>query len=163
MSTANLFHGIRTLIFDVNGVLTPRDAIILPRIGLNQRLNDQDQRAISEALATGCQVAIISAGKSTTIFNQLKALGVHDIYGGVRHKADAFEELRLSYDFDPQQTLYMGDSSADLEVMQLVGLSACPKDADVSVRNVANYISPFEGGRGCVHDVISKILTSTVR
>jgi 3-deoxy-D-manno-octulosonate 8-phosphate phosphatase (KDO 8-P phosphatase) len=56
------------------------------------------------------------------------------------------------------QVLYMGDDIPDLPVMKLVGLPACPSDAVPEVRDAAKYISPFNGGAGCVRDVIEKVL-----
>ena len=45
---------------------------------------------------------------------------------------------------------YMGDDIPDIIAMKEVGLAACPYDAVKEVRNIAHYISPKGGGKGCV-------------
>ena len=52
----------------------------------------------------------------------------------------------------------MGDDIPDFSCMQIAGLSCCPNDAVADIKKTANYISPFNGGEGCVRDVIEKVL-----
>ena len=56
------------------------------------------------------------------------------------------------------QTLYMGDDVSDLDAMKMVGLKTCPNDAVSEVRNISDYISPRNGGFGCVRDVLEQTL-----
>jgi 3-deoxy-D-manno-octulosonate 8-phosphate phosphatase (KDO 8-P phosphatase) len=43
-------------------------------------------------------------------------------------------------------------------VLKKVGLPACPMDAVPEVMEVARYVSPFDGGKGCVRDIIEKVM-----
>jgi 3-deoxy-D-manno-octulosonate 8-phosphate phosphatase (KDO 8-P phosphatase) len=52
----------------------------------------------------------------------------------------------------------MGDDLPDVEVMQTVGLPCCPNDAVDEIKSICTYISPINGGNGCVRDVIEKVL-----
>jgi 3-deoxy-D-manno-octulosonate 8-phosphate phosphatase (KDO 8-P phosphatase) len=52
----------------------------------------------------------------------------------------------------------MGDDLPDIPVLQKAGLACCPQDAVAEVKETAHYISPVQGGRGCVRDVIEKVL-----
>ena len=52
----------------------------------------------------------------------------------------------------------MGDDLPDLEVMQMVGLPCCPKDAVDEIKEISKYISLYIGGKGCARDVIEKVL-----
>jgi 3-deoxy-D-manno-octulosonate 8-phosphate phosphatase (KDO 8-P phosphatase) len=52
----------------------------------------------------------------------------------------------------------MGDDLPDIEMMQHAGLACCPADAAAEIKSLAHYISPFNGGQGCVRDVIEKVL-----
>ena len=46
----------------------------------------------------------------------------------------------------------MGDDLPDLEIMQEVGLPACPHDAATEIKEISEYVSPFNGGDGCVRE-----------
>jgi 3-deoxy-D-manno-octulosonate 8-phosphate phosphatase (KDO 8-P phosphatase) len=52
----------------------------------------------------------------------------------------------------------MGDDIPDYAVMSHAGLSCCPADAVAEIKSVAEYISPFKGGEGCVRDVLEQAL-----
>ena len=52
----------------------------------------------------------------------------------------------------------MGDDMPDVDVMKKVGLPCCPSDACHEVKAVSLYISSFQGGKGCVRDVIERVL-----
>ena len=52
----------------------------------------------------------------------------------------------------------MGDDIPDYEVMKLAGVKACPNDAAIEIQQIADYISIFKGGEGCVRDVIEHTL-----
>ena len=58
----------------------------------------------------------------------------------------------------PIEVCYMGDDLPDLPVLRKVGLPACPSDAVPEIINVARYISPLNGGQGCVRDIVEKVL-----
>lgn len=57
-----------------------------------------------------------------------------------------------------EEVLYMGDDIPDIPAMAVVGLACCPADAVIEVKEVAQYISPMNGGYACVRDVIEKVL-----
>lgn len=149
---------IKTVILDVDGVLTDGNLILLPSGEMVRTMNTRDGYAMQLAIQKGIRIAVITGGKDQAVVDRLKYLGIHDIYTGARDKVDAFEDLLFSYGLDPDQIAYMGDDYPDLAVMQLVGLSACPNDACMDVRKAAEYISPENGGKGCVRDLLEQIL-----
>ena len=52
----------------------------------------------------------------------------------------------------------MGDDIPDYQMMQRCGVAACPADAAQEIKDIADYISLYEGGRGCVRDVIEQVM-----
>lgn len=152
------FKDIKTIILDVDGVLTNNQLLITEQGHLLRSMNVKDGYAMRIAMEVGLKIAIITGGKSEGVVARLKGLGIVDIYTNCRIKTDAFEELLLTYQLDKSQILYMGDDVPDLEVMQQVALPACPADACPEIKNICKYISPYKGGEGCVRDVIEKIL-----
>lgn len=158
MNYLEKFKDIRTFIFDVDGVLTNSEIIVLESGKLLRKMSIRDGYAIKHAIQSGYQVAIITGGKSEGVVKRLQGLGVQDIYAGVSDKVDAYMELVYSYELNPTQILYMGDDFPDIAVMQKIGIAACPKDAAHEVIEIADYISPIEGGKGCARDVIEKVM-----
>jgi 3-deoxy-D-manno-octulosonate 8-phosphate phosphatase (KDO 8-P phosphatase) len=62
------------------------------------------------------------------------------------------------YGIESKNIAYMGDDIPDYEVLKQVGLSTCPKDAAPEIRGICRYISPINGGKGCVRDLIEQVL-----
>ena len=62
------------------------------------------------------------------------------------------------YGLKTDEILYMGDDIPDYYVMQQVGVPTCPNDAVHEIRELSTYVSPFNGGEGCVRDVIEQTL-----
>jgi 3-deoxy-D-manno-octulosonate 8-phosphate phosphatase (KDO 8-P phosphatase) len=158
MNYLEKFRDIHTFIFDVDGVLTNSDLIILENGRLLRTMNTRDGFAIKTALKEGYRVCIITGGKSSGVVVRLQELGIKDIYTGVEDKLDAFEEYVEVYNLDPTGILYMGDDIPDSTPMRRVGLPACPADAAIEIINISQYMSPLNGGAGCVRDVIEKVL-----
>ena len=52
----------------------------------------------------------------------------------------------------------MADDLPDLALMKMAGLPCCPADAVPEILELSKYISPVNGGFGCVRDVIEKVL-----
>jgi 3-deoxy-D-manno-octulosonate 8-phosphate phosphatase (KDO 8-P phosphatase) len=52
----------------------------------------------------------------------------------------------------------MGDDLVDYEPMSKVGIPVCPKDAVNEIKSISVYVSPIEGGKGCVRDVIEQVM-----
>ncbi|HYH56301.1 MAG TPA: 3-deoxy-D-manno-octulosonate 8-phosphate phosphatase, partial [Anseongella sp.] len=80
------------------------------------------------------------------------------IFTGVSDKAGTFISYLSRKGTDAGQALYMGDDIPDYGPMKLAGLPVCPSDAVAEIREISLYISPFGGGKGCVRDVIEKVL-----
>jgi 3-deoxy-D-manno-octulosonate 8-phosphate phosphatase (KDO 8-P phosphatase) len=52
----------------------------------------------------------------------------------------------------------MGDDVPDYPIMKEVGLAVCPSDAIPEIKQIAHYISPLGGGKGCVRDILEQAL-----
>lgn len=159
MNQLEKFGEITTFIFDVDGVLTNNDILILEGGELLRKMNIRDGYALKRAVEQGYHVCIITGGKSEGVRKRLAGLGITEIFmGRSSDKEDAFEEYIAEYDIDPQSVLYMGDDLPDYPVMRKVGLPTCPRNAASEIIEISEYISPYNGGEGCVRDVIEKVL-----
>ena len=158
MNTLSKFNDIKTFIFDVDGVLTNSNLLVTEHGELLRTVNTRDGYAIRTAIAKGYNVYIITGGGSEGITKRFSNLGVPLIFSKVKDKKSKFEALVSEYHLDTQEILYMGDDIVDYDVMKLVGLPTCPADAVPEIVSLSNYVSPLEGGKGCVRDVIERVL-----
>lgn len=153
-----LLNHITTFIFDVDGVLTDGTVILLPGQEPIRTFDSKDAFAMQLAIKKGYRVAIITGGRSETVKERMQFLGVKDIYLNSSNKIEKLEELQHMYDLKKEEMLYMGDDLPDYEVMAACGVACTPSDGAPEIKAIADYVSPKNGGKGCVRDVIEQTL-----
>jgi 3-deoxy-D-manno-octulosonate 8-phosphate phosphatase (KDO 8-P phosphatase) len=160
MSYLEKLHEIKHFIFDVDGVMTDGTVLVQEDGSLLRLMNSKDGWAIKHAIKKGYDIFIITGGRSKGVLIRLINLGVPDsnIIIFRDDKLNALKELVHSSKIDLSKTVFMGDDIPDYAAMRLVNLAACPKDAIQEIKNISQYISPFDGGKGCVRDIIEKVL-----
>jgi 3-deoxy-D-manno-octulosonate 8-phosphate phosphatase (KDO 8-P phosphatase) len=152
------FKKVTTFIFDIDGVLTDGTLIIL-RDGMQARqMHVKDGFGLQMAMRNGYNVYIVSGAVSEEAKKRLEYLGIKNIHLGITDKTKFVADILSNKKIKWEQVLYMGDDLPDLELLTKVGLSCCPADAVNEVKSVVKYISPINGGWGCVRDVIEKVL-----
>lgn len=149
---------VRAFAFDVDGVLSSPEVLLHPNGELMRSMNTKDGYALQYAVKRGYPIAIITGGKTSSVAERFRGLGITDIYLGSSYKIDDFNDFLFKYDLKAKDVLYMGDDLPDYEVMKTVGIACCPNDAVEEIKSVAHYISPHSGGKGCVRDVIEQVL-----
>lgn len=151
-------NDITTFIFDVDGVLTDGTVHVSQTGEMLREMNIRDGFAMKAAIESGYHVCIISGGSNEGVRIRLRNLGITDIHLGSPDKVETFKEYIDGYNIKPEQVLYMGDDIPDYHVMQLVGLPTCPQDASPEIKEISNYISHKNGGKGAVRDVIEQVM-----
>jgi 3-deoxy-D-manno-octulosonate 8-phosphate phosphatase (KDO 8-P phosphatase) len=147
-----------TFCFDVDGVFTD-NVVYLTDGGEQMRTaNVKDGYAVQLAVKKGFRIAIISGGKNEMVRKRFEGLGVTDIYLGSSEKEKVFDAFLTKYDLDANDVVYMGDDIPDYAVMKRVGLAVAPADAAPEIKGIAHYVSPKNGGQGCVRDVLEQAL-----
>lgn len=152
------FKLIKTFVFDMDGVLTDGAVIVNRNNNWLRRMSIRDGYALQLAVKSGYAVIVISGSSSSFVSSRLNKLGVSDVFMGVKDKVEFLMKLQVEREFSWNELLYMGDDIPDYECMKMAGLAVCPADAAFEIKEIASYISPFEGGCGCVRDVIEKVL-----
>ena len=152
------FKNITCFVFDVDGVLTNGNLLVMPNGLMARSMNIKDGYAIQLAIKKGYKVWIISGGNSDEVKERLQKLGVSEVFMKVGDKKVLLEELSNLHTTALDQILYMGDDMPDLAAMQIVGIAACPNDAAIDIKAMATYKASAKGGEGCAREVIEKVL-----
>ncbi len=152
------FKNIDTFVLDVDGVLTDGKVLVTEAGEFLRSFNAKDGYAIRRAVEEGYNVVVITGGKGGSVENRLRYLGIKQFYTNAADKLPILKTYLCENNIHSSTVLFMGDDLNDFKVMQNVGLPCCPADAVNEIRNISHYISPLEGGQGCVRDVIEKVM-----
>jgi len=151
-------NNVKAFIFDIDGVLSKHAMEISEDGELKRTSCAKDGYALMYSCKKGYPVGIISGGGGPGIRERLEKLGVKDIYLRVSNKLEALAEFLKKHNLEAKDVMYMGDDIPDYELMKVIGLPVCPKDAVHEIKNISAYISDTKGGDGCVRDVIEQVL-----
>lgn len=158
MNILQSFKPIKLFVMDVDGVLTD-GSLLLQQNGQHSRtMNIKDGYAIQLAVKRGYKILVISGANDPAVQIRLNQLGVEEVFLGVMDKATLLLKKMESLQLSKEQVVYIGDDIPDYDAMMKVGLACCPSDAVSEIKKIAHYVSPYLGGRGCVRDVIEKVL-----
>lgn len=158
MNILERFASVTSFVFDMDGVLTDGTIWVFPGNEFIRQMNIKDGYALQLAIKKGYRIAVITGSHSVPIQERLAALGVTDFFQRVQQKKAQLNAYLVQHRLNKNEVLYMGDDIPDYEVMQSAGIACCPADAAAEIKTIADYISPLPGGKGCVRDVIEKVL-----
>ena len=154
------FKRITTFIFDIDGVMTDGSVIALESGEQPRIFHVRDGYGINRAIRMGYRVAIISAQSQVGVRKRLEYLGVSDIFIGTSPdgKLPVYKKYLAETGITEDEIVFMGDDLPDYEVMRTGVMGACPADSADEILAIADYISPKNGGRGAVRDLIEQVM-----
>jgi len=158
-------RGIKLIAMDVDGVLTGGEIVILKSGEEIKAFNAKDRLvlAIMRDTKVPVRIAWITGRKSRVVEKTAKELGVSDLVQGSHDKAGALAAILKRHKLSFADAAFIGDDLIDLSVLKKVGFSASPADATSDVLRHVHYVSPYNGGKGVVRDVIEFILKAQGR
>lgn len=154
------FEEIKAFAFDVDGVFTDGLVLAMPDGDLLRQFNAKDCFGVRTAVDNGFPCAFITGGVSQSLIHRAHSLGVRDehLYMLSKDKEKDFLHFCRSIGLEPGQVVFVGDDLPDIPAMRLAGLSVCPADAVAEVRETADIVSQYPGGRGCIRDLVEYVL-----
>lgn len=151
---------IKAITFDVDGVMTDGSLLAYDSHEMVRVFNAKDSFAIRVALMRGFRVGVFTGGDTEGVRNRFITCGLDpdDIHLGCRGKIKALDEFCAKYRMKPSEVVYLGDDVPDVPVLKAVGIGAVPEDASSDAYDAADYICEAPGGKGCLREVIEKVL-----
>ena len=152
---------IKFLFTDCDGVLTDTGVYYSETGEELKRFSVRDGMGV-ELLRKNALIdtGIMSGEDLPLLHKRAEKLKIKEVHLGIKDKKNRMTEVikRLELDFD--EIAYIGDDVNDLEVMELAGLTASPKDAIGSVKTAADFICENKGGHGAFREFADLILTA---
>ena len=154
---------MKLLILDVDGVLTD-GRIIIDDAGLESKQFDvKDGHGLKMLMRYGIDVVLLTGRRSRVVEHRAADLGITEVHQGIRNKAEAFAEILNRREIAPEETACVGDDVVDIPLLRRAGFSVAVADAVPEVRQIVDYVTHHEGGRGAVREVCEVILKAQDR
>ena len=152
---------ISLLLADCDGVLTDGGVYYSERGEEMKRFSIRDGMGV-ERLRTlaGVDVGIVTGENSGVVARRAEKLRIIELHLGVKNKLASIHNILTRLGLTPAQVAYIGDDTNDVEIMQQVGLTACPADALPQVKELADYICARHGGHGAFREFAELIISA---
>jgi 3-deoxy-D-manno-octulosonate 8-phosphate phosphatase (KDO 8-P phosphatase) len=152
---------IRLVLSDCDGVLTDGSVYYGAQGELMKCFNIRDGMGVERLRnLAGIETGIITGELSESVKRRSEKLQIKHLELGCKDKAAALTSICQNTSLTAEQIAYIGDDVNDIEVMKRVGLSACPSDAVIEVRQISNYVCHQSGGRGAFREFAELILNA---
>jgi 3-deoxy-D-manno-octulosonate 8-phosphate phosphatase (KDO 8-P phosphatase) len=149
---------IRMLVLDVDGVLTDGRLYYGAQGEALKAFDVRDGHGIKMLIASGVDVALLSARNSPIVAVRAGELGIRHVLQGQSDKVQGFTELLLDAGLTAADCGYAGDDLPDLPVLRAAGFAATVADACDEVKAVAHWVAPRAGGRAAVRALAEYVL-----
>ena len=151
---------IQMLVLDIDGVMTDGGMYYTEKGDEFKKFDTRDGVAIRRLSRRDFKVGIISSGYNVKLIqNRADLLGIKYVHTGPDAKLDTLTRWSKELGIDMKNIAFIGDDRNDREAMEAVGVSACPADADNSVKEIATIILSKKGGGGCIREFVDLYLT----
>ncbi len=153
-------QNIKFLVLDVDGVMTDGGMYYTESGDEFKRFDTRDGLAIKRLTKQEFPVGIISSGfLDALIKKRANLLGIHKVQTGPAPKLQTLERWCIDMDMDIKQVAFIGDDINDKEIIEKVGISACPSDAYEEIKKIVSVVLSKNGGKGCVREFVDLYLT----
>jgi YrbI family 3-deoxy-D-manno-octulosonate 8-phosphate phosphatase len=117
-----------------------------------------------EILRLNCvKTGIITSEETKIVARRAQKVKVDYLFQGCLDKLTVVSGLRDSLGIGWENIAYIGDDINDIDAMRMVGLSACPLNAQMSVKSVAKIHLRNRGGDGALREFAEIIIQSNIK
>lgn len=150
---------IKIFLTDVDGVLTDAGMYYSENGDELKKFNTKDGKGIELLRNAGIKTGIITSENTKIVENRANKLRIDYLYQGVTNKVKIAQEICTRENIGLNQVAYIGDDLNDLELLNSVGLSACPNNAVDQVKQIKGIrILNRIGGDGAVREFVDFVL-----
>lgn len=153
---------IKTLVMDIDGTLTDGKIYMGVSGEVMKAFSIKDGYGIHDILPEYGIIPIVITGRSSSITeNRCQELGISKLYQGVHDKSGQLNSILRELTLSMSEVAYIGDDLNDYSCMQMIkssgGIIACPNNAVQKVKDIADFVSTYNGGDGAVREFIEWI------
>ncbi|PID62585.1 MAG: 3-deoxy-D-manno-octulosonate 8-phosphate phosphatase [Ignavibacteriae bacterium] len=151
---------IKLVITDVDGVLTDGGLYYTEEGLVMKKFNVKDGMGMRLLKMQGIKNAIITTDTSELIKTRGERVKVDYLYLGIWDKDVKMKEICELENISPEEVAFIGDDLNDLEIIEAVGLSACPNNAVDAIKEKVDLILNLNGGEGAFREFADLILAN---
>ncbi len=150
---------IKLFLSDIDGVLTDAGMYYSENGDELKKFSTYDGMGFKLLKNSGIKTGLVTSEDRLLNKRRFEKLELDFLYQGVNKKLEVVKALCKELDIDLKNVAYIGDDINDLELLQNVGVAACPANARKPIKQIPNIIHlSTSGGSGAVREFVEHIL-----
>ena len=158
-SLTNKISKIKLVLTDVDGVLTDGGRYYSINGESMKKFHTRDGMGVNLLLRNKIKTCIVTKENSKIIRRWAKDMNIFKIYANAIHKEEFLPKICKKFSLNSYNIAYIGDDVNDLEILERVGLSISPKDANQEVKKIVDYTCNSLGGEGVLREICDLIIS----
>ena len=150
---------IKLIATDVDGVLTDGGMYYSSKGDVLKKFHARDGMAVSILKKNTIPTVIITKERNQIVKKWSSKMNIDKLFDGVKNKEKVVSKLCKSYGLSENNIAYIGDDVNDLEILKKTGFAATPKDGNMEVKKIVDYICKNRGGEGVLREICDLIIS----
>ncbi|TNJ47050.1 HAD-IIIA family hydrolase [Tamlana fucoidanivorans] len=148
----------KLILTDIDGVWTDGGMYYDEQGNEFKKFNTYDSAGVLFSRQLNIPCGIITGENSKAVKRRGEKLKMDYVYLGIKDKVSIAEDLIKDLNINWEDVAFIGDDINDYDLLQKVGLSACPSSAPVYIKKVVKWNLTRKGGEGVFREFVEKIL-----
>ena len=145
---------------DIDGVWTDSKIYVTPEGEWMKAFSTYDGMATAMLKDKGIIVAILTGENSDVVLSRAEKLKIDEVYVDEHEKLKRLTYLTKKYEISMDEVAFIGDDVNDLEVLNVVGLSAMAGNSPILDQFSPDYVTTRHGGNGAFREFADIILNA---
>lgn len=148
----------KLIITDIDGVWTDGGMYYDQTGNEWKKFNTSDSVGVLLAKKLQIPVAIITGEDTKIVERRARKLKIDYLFQGISNKLEIALRLCSELSVTIDEAAFIGDDIGDIELLGLVGFSACPLNASDYIKEGVDFVTTRRGGEGAFREFVEKII-----
>ena len=150
---------IKLLATDVDGTLTDGGMYYTTKGDIMKKFHARDGMGVNLLRRKNIPTVLITKEMNSINKKWANNMNIKKVYEGILEKEKLLKTLCNQFKIKSEEICYIGDDVNDVELIKNVGLSACPADANDTVKKESDIILKTQGGKGALREIVDLIMS----
>lgn len=151
---------IKLVATDIDGVWTNGVMYYTESGDFMKAFSTYDGMAVEILRKAGIPVIIMTGENSEIVLKRAEKLGITRVYLGENKKLKRLKYICADLEINLDEVAYIGDDKNDLDVIEVVGLSAMPSSSPIINQCSPDIITKRKGGEGAFREFVDIIMNN---
>ena len=150
---------VKLIATDVDGTLTDGGMYYSVQGDVMKKFHARDGMGVNLLKRRKIPTILITKEKNPINKKWAKNMNIEKTFDGIQQKEKLIKKICNEFKVRPEEICYIGDDVNDIELLKIVGLSACPADANYLVKKESDIILTNQGGKGALREIGNMVIT----